>query len=239
MIWVAIAVLAALSLAPTLWAVRRQGVPRGRRDAALALHRAQLDELDRDLGEGRLPQAEHGRARLEVQRRLLAEAEREEAPATRASRGPLLAAMLMVPAAAVGLYALGGRPDLPGAPLAGRLAASKGTVARDDELIDELRHQLTQLDQHSDQALQGWRILGQAEAGRGNWAAAADAWRHSLAIRFDATIAAEAAESATRAEGRVSAQSAALFRQALDAGPADAPWHGMAVSRLAEASHQQ
>ncbi len=239
MIWVAVVVLAGLSLAPALWSVRGSVAARGRRDSAVALHRAQLAELDRDLGEGRIAAPEHARARLEVQRRLLAEAERPEAAAGRAARAPLVTALVLVPLAAVGLYLAGGQPGLPGAPLAARLAAERGTQARDDALIEDLRRQLATLDQSSPQALQGWRILGQAEASRGRWAQAGEAWRRSLAIRFDPTIAAEAAEAATRAEGRVSAQSAGLFRQALDGGPGDAPWHEMAVNRLAEASHQK
>ncbi len=229
--------LAVLCLLPVLWALRGTASVRGRRDSALALHRAQLTELDRDLAEGRLPAAEHDRARLEVQRRLLLEAGREEGAPPRASRRPVLLAAVLVPLCALALYLTGGRPDLPGAPLAARRAAAAGGAARDDELIGELRRQVASLDPHSDQALQGWRILGQAEAARGRWAEAAQAWRHSLDARFDPTIAAEAAEAATRAEGHVSPASVALFRRALEAGPADAPWHALAVDRLAQASH--
>ena len=42
----------------------------------MALHRAQLAELDRDLAEGRIAAAEHANAVLEVQRRLLTAARR-------------------------------------------------------------------------------------------------------------------------------------------------------------------
>jgi cytochrome c-type biogenesis protein CcmH len=54
MIWLAIAVLAGVSLAPLAMSLRRAAVTRSRRDAAIALHRAQLAELDRDLADGRI-----------------------------------------------------------------------------------------------------------------------------------------------------------------------------------------
>ena len=95
--------LAVLALAPlviSLWRVRS---PRGRRDSALALHRAQLEELDRELEAGRLGAAEHAGAKLEVQRRLLAVAEAPDEKARPASKGPLIVACILVPLAAEGL----------------------------------------------------------------------------------------------------------------------------------------
>ena len=47
-------------------------------------------------------------------------------------------------------------------------------------------------------------------------------------------LAAMAADAASRAEGRISPDSAALFRQALAAAPADAPWRSVVEQRLAE-----
>ena len=74
MIWLAIALLAAIALAPLALSLRRTAAARGRQEAAIALHRAQLAELDRDLADGRIAAAEHANAVLEVQRRLLAAA---------------------------------------------------------------------------------------------------------------------------------------------------------------------
>ena len=69
MIWLSIVVVALVAMAPLGVSVWRGGGLRSRREAALALHRAQLTELDRDLAEGRLLATEHEAARLEVQRR--------------------------------------------------------------------------------------------------------------------------------------------------------------------------
>ena len=66
--------MAAIALAPLALSLRRTAAARGRQEAAIALHRAQLAELDRDLADGRIAAAEHANAVLEVQRRLLAAA---------------------------------------------------------------------------------------------------------------------------------------------------------------------
>ncbi|MFT8775988.1 MAG: c-type cytochrome biogenesis protein CcmI, partial [Gluconacetobacter liquefaciens] len=62
--------------------------------------------------------------------------------------------------------------------------------------------------------------------------------RQATAIQFIPEIAARAAEAQTLADGRVTPESAALFRRALDAAPADAPWRMAAQQRIAESEHQ-
>ena len=108
MIWIALLALSLVALAPLTVSLLRGSTARGRRDAALARHRAQLVELDRELAEGRLGETEHASAKLEVQRRLLAVADSIDAPPERARRFPLVAALSLVPAAALGLYLLAG-----------------------------------------------------------------------------------------------------------------------------------
>src|SRR5436309_1924680 len=113
MIWLAIVLLAAIALAPLALSLRRAEVARSRREAAIALHRAQLAELERELADGRIAPAEHANAVLEVQRRLLAAAGGpEDAPQT-GSRSPVLIALALVPLGAVALYVVGGYPNLP------------------------------------------------------------------------------------------------------------------------------
>jgi cytochrome c-type biogenesis protein CcmH len=236
MIWIGLLVVAIVAMLPLGLALRGGAMARGRRDAALALHRAQLHELDRDLAEGRIAATEHAQARLEVQRRLLAAAEAVEATPTRASRTPLLLVLGLVPLCAFILYLVGGSPLMPAEPLAGRIASARAEMAQADALLTQLRGRLATLDPHSDQARVGYTLLGNVESSRGDWAAAAAAWRVALADRFDPTLAAETAEAATRAEGSVSPASADLFRKALAAAPADAPWRSLAEQRLAQAN---
>ena len=235
MIWLAIALLAAIALAPLALSLRRTAAARGRQEAAVALHRAQLVELDRDLADGRIAAAEHANAVLEVQRRLLAAAGGAETASRSSSRGPVLFALVLVPLGGLVLYLLGGSPELPAVPLADRIAAAQEREVREALLIGQLRQRLSQIDPNTEQARQGYVLLGNAEASRGQLQAAADAWRTALAARFDPTIAAEAAEALTEARGHVDDEAASLFRRAIADAPADAPWRPMAQKRLSEA----
>lgn len=234
MIWLAIALLAAIALAPLALSLRRIAAARGRQEAAVALHSAQLVELDRDLADGRIAAAEHANAVLEVQRRLLAVAGGTETAPRSSSRGPVLLALVLVPLGGLVLYLLGGSPELPAVPLADRIAAAQEREARETALIGQLRARLSQIDPHGEQARQGYVLLGNAEASRGRLQEAADAWRTALAARFDPTIAAEAAEALTEAHGQVDDEAASLFRRAIAESPADAPWRPMAQKRLSE-----
>jgi cytochrome c-type biogenesis protein CcmH len=234
MIWLAIALLAAIALAPLALSLRQAAVARSRRDAAIALHRGQLAELDRDLADGRIVAAEHASALLEVQRRLLnAAGGTEDAPRT-SSTSPILMALALVPLGAFALYVVGGNPNLPAAPLAERIAVAQQRAEQEAALIARLRRRLATLDPHSEQARQGYVLLGNAEVSRGRLKAAADAWRTALATRFDATLAAETAEAISETEGRVTDEAVRLFRRALAESPADAPWRPMAQKRLSE-----
>jgi len=229
MIWVLLAALAVAALAPLGITLLRARTGRGRRDAALALHRAQLAELDADLAEGRIGAAEHAAATLEVQRRLLAADEAEATP-TRASRAPLLAALALVPLAAFGLYLIQGVPDMPSAPYEQRQAAAR----QEDALINQLRARLAVMDPKDDRTRQGFLLLGNAEAQREHWPAAVDAYRKALALRFDPALAARTAEAITMGAGGVTDDARKLYQQALDTAPKDAPWRGMVEQRLAQ-----
>lgn len=234
MIWLAAVLLACAALAPLALTLRPTLGARGRREAALALHRAQLAELDRDFAEGRIAPAEHGGAVLEVERRLLGAAGAVEPAARAAPRGPVWVALVLVPIAAALLYLTGGSPGLPAAPLKSRIAAAELRVREEAAMVERLRAVLGALDPRSEQAREGYVLLGGAEARLGNLGAAAAAWKTALAARFDPTLAAEAAEASVEANGRVTDEAAALFRRALAKAPADAPWRTMAERRLAE-----
>ena len=239
MIWlcVAAAVLLLCALAPAGLALRRRVQFRGRRDAAMALYRAQATELDRDLGEGRISASEHATALLEVQRRLLAASDTQDSPASAADRGPLILGLTLVPMAAVGLYLVAGRPELPSQPLASRITAAEKRLAEEASMADQLRAVLANVDPHSDKARQGEVMLGNLEADQGDFAGAADAWGKALAVKFEPLLAAQVADATMRAEGRLSDASAALFRQALASAPPGAPWRGEVEQRLAQATH--
>lgn len=231
MIWLAVAMLVVLALLPAIWTSRTgAGIgTRGRREAALALHRAQLLELERDLAECRIGAEDYRTARLEVQRRLLAAAESQEAPPTprTSSNAVLWACLALAPFATVALYSVAGRPELsrPATPQAGPSEA---------QLIEQLRGVLARMDPHSPQAVQGNLLLAHVEESRGDDAAAAAAWQAALAARFDPQTAIHAAEALTRAAGTTTPDAVTLYRRALAAAPPDASWRAALEQRLAE-----
>ncbi len=235
--------LGAAVLLPAMRALfGREAALRDRHAPALALHRAQLRELERDRVDGLIDGPEHGAARLEVERRLLAAADAQNvAPEAASGRPRELAGavvLALVLPAALGLYLLGGHPELPAQPERLRMAQADARARQDDALIATLRQGLAGLDPATPEARQGFVLLGQVEASRGNLQAAAAAWRVALSHGFDATLAMQAAEAQTRADNGVSPASAALFRRALDAAPADAPWRQLAEQRLAQGEHR-
>ncbi len=229
---IALVILALLPLAVTL---RRDRTGRDRREAAMALHRGQLAELERDLAEGTLAETEYAAARLEVQRRLLAAAELAPTARHAGPRAIAYAVPFVVPLAAALLYMVGGQPRMPAMPLSARTALATQRVAETDTLIRTLRDRLSKLDQTSELAREGYVLLGNAEEGRGNLPGAAEAWRKAVAIRFEPDLAAMAAEARTMVEGGlVDAEAADLFARALAAAPQDAPWRETAQKRLAQ-----
>jgi cytochrome c-type biogenesis protein CcmH len=233
MIWLAIALLAALAMAPAAYGAWRGAQIRGRRDAAMALHRAQLTELDRDLAEGRLLESEHAGARLEVQRRLLGDAALTEAATRRSSPVLLVTICALAPAAALLLYVAEGHPDYAAQQKAA--AEEAAGAEKDAAVIAQLRAILATMDPKSQQAHEGFLILGRAELARGHLAEAAEAWRQALADKYEPQLAAETAEIMTEAEGHTSPEALALFKKALADAPPDAPWRSMAQKRITEA----
>lgn len=235
MIWLAVAILATIALAPMALAFRQTAPARARRDAALALHRAQLAEIDRDLAEGRLDAAEHDAARLEIQRRLLAADAAAEPTERHGARTPLLLLLPLIAGAGLLLYLAGGTPQMPAQPLAWRIAETERHAAREDSLITELRQRIAALPKDSPRRREGLMILGNAEASRGHMAEAANAWREILAMGFDPTLAAMTGAAIFQAEGKVTDEALTLFRRALAEAPPDAPWRPMAERMIQRA----
>lgn len=121
-----LALMTAAAIFAVLWPLsRRPSVPAGGYD--VAVYRDQLEEVERDRKAGLIPDAEAEAARLEISRRLLGAADREVKPSSEASgslwrrRIAALVALIALPVIAAGLYINWGSPNLPGAPLAGRL----------------------------------------------------------------------------------------------------------------------
>ncbi|MBW4024824.1 MAG: c-type cytochrome biogenesis protein CcmI [Proteobacteria bacterium] len=196
MIWIGFIVLSMIVMTPFVVAQGRIRL-RGRREAALTLYRAQLTELELEGERGRIGPAEQSQARLEIERRLLAMAAAPEQALPRAGRiGWVLPSLIvLLPLAALALYLPGATPNMPAAPLAPRIAAAEEQLQQEHAMLALLRAKIGTLDPHSEQARQGYILMGNLQAGMGDAAAASAAWGKALAIRPDPKLAALKAEA--------------------------------------------
>jgi cytochrome c-type biogenesis protein CcmH len=154
MFWILVAGMTAAAVLAVLWPLAR-GAKETRSGSDVDVYRDQLEEIDRDLKFGQIGAAEAEAARIEVSRRLIAAAEmagpitiaRDDAAAHRRDRRsrkkpsrrrveakqPSRRLRLGVGAAAVMLICVGtffvylkvGSPNLPGQPIAARIAAAQ------------------------------------------------------------------------------------------------------------------
>ena len=111
--------------------VRRRVDRSERQDHGIAVFREQLAELERDRQGGRIDDIQAESARIEIERRILAESETRsetingDSLVERRRRRIFVASTIvifLVPAATLGLYVTLGTPGLPDAPLADRAA---------------------------------------------------------------------------------------------------------------------
>ena len=230
----AFALLATLAMLPLAVSIHRSAPARDKREAAVAMCRAQLAELDRDLADGQIGVAEHASARLEVQRRLLTAADAQEEMLGGDVKTPLRTALFVVPMTALTLYLPDSSPSIPSANHSTMVAQAEAAPGQVNASITKLRARLATLDPKSEAARAAYTELGKAEASRGNMAAAAAFWGLALAVHFDPTLAVVTAEALTETVGHVTAESAALFRRALAEAPASASWRSIAQRRLNE-----
>lgn len=234
MIWIGLALLSLAALLPLGIAIERETRAIGRREASLNLNRAQLLEVERDLGPAHLTEADRTGVLADAQRRVLRSADEKEAALNDGTRTPLFIALAVVPAIALALYLTNGSPNLPSV-LGGSLVAEPTLPpAAEDKLLAGLRARAVSLPKGSAEARSAYIALGRAEANHGDMSAAAAAWNTALASGFDPTLAAATAEALSEAEGHVDARAKVLFQQALTNAPPDAPWRSMVVRRLAE-----
>ncbi len=137
MVWFVLAGLTAFAVLAAIWPLLRAwSGPQDDASASseAAFYKAQLDEIQRDVERGQLPQSEAANARAEAARRLIAaDAESPGQSAAPCTRNRLAAAALIVigvPAIAFPLYALLGQPQMRDEPLAAREPATH--AAADD-----------------------------------------------------------------------------------------------------------
>jgi cytochrome c-type biogenesis protein CcmH len=157
MLWIIFAALTGLAVFSILWPLA--GTPRteSRGAAEGAFYRAQIAEIDRDARQGLVTAEDAEGAKAEAARRFIAVAEKagKEEPAPLARSGRLariasIAALIFVPAFALGLYHLTGNPALPDQPLSARLQNPPNSGPDHAELIAAIEKIESHLAQHPD-----------------------------------------------------------------------------------------
>lgn len=236
LLWLLIAAVTAAAITYILRTVLGEGRAHGSREAGIAVYQDQLEELDRDVEKGILPEAEAASARIEISRRLLAAADSEgvEPGVARAGRSKvfLIAVVGVLPVCVLAIYLAMGSPGLPGQPYAERLEKPldqlpvEGLVARLEE----------QLKQKPDDAT-GWRLIAPVYLQLGRYSDAINAFGTIMQLEGrDADALAGLGEALTLSgDGMVPPPA----RQAFEAALGEDPAHPRARFYLALAKAQR
>ena len=222
MIWAAFAALTLVTVAALIWPViRNAGAKAGQSEADLAVYRAQMAEVERDLGDGLLTDAEAGTARTEVKRRLLAAGRRQtdenplDVPALR--MGAVTGVAVLVPFTALAIYLTVGSPALPGAPITERRAEALDHPDQADVsiLIEQLADRLREDPDSSE----GWVLLARSYRQLDRARDAATAYRRAVSTgSSDPIVLAEFGEALIAASsGTVTPEAVTVLRAVLQA----------------------
>ncbi len=193
--------------------------------ADMDVYRQQLDELADDVAQGRVGPAEAKMTRAEIARRLIA-AERSAGAAHAAAGGSglrrrvvAILGLLAVPVFSLSLYMFTGAPEMPGQPLAARIAAASG-----DQGIEALVGRVEDHLARNPEDGSGWEVLAPVYMRIGQPAEAVTAWRN--AIRILGSTAARQAELGealvAMQSGMVTADARQAFQAAIEQDPAAA-----------------
>jgi cytochrome c-type biogenesis protein CcmH len=220
MLWVAFALMTGASVLCALWPLsRRRSAPEGQA-RAIAFHKAQLAEIERDVARGQLPPGEAASARAEAARRLIAASDAAKAEPKAAQddralmrrRAAVLIILVVVPTVTFGLYWRLGSPNLPDQPILARAA--------DPAQTGELGAALAKIEAHlladpSDG--RGFKVIAPVYMRLSRFEEAAKAYEAALRLLGeDARMRADYGEALTAAAGGiVTAQARAAFEQAL------------------------
>jgi cytochrome c-type biogenesis protein CcmH len=225
-LWVLLIAVTALTLAWVGWPLLRPKAITEERDAFdAAVYLDQLEELEKDLARGLVEDSQAEAARTEIERRLLAASRTSADPApTHARRHLMLAGILalVIPLAALSLYAQLGSPELPDQPLAQRAPVETQT----SPIVAQARERLREAEQRalaSPEDSQTWFDLGRLRLVSGDNDGAVEALARALALGEErADIASAYGEAVTRqADGAVTAEARRAFTIAFNGNPED------------------
>ncbi len=227
MMWIVIALMTAATVAALAWPLlRSSGSAADRRDYGLTVYRAQLKEIERDLASGVLSADQAAAARVEIQRRMLAE-DRQQGATGQAGVPPhyrafaLAVAAGIVPLGAILIYLTLGRPGAPDMPLASRQAEiqaiAEGSAALTGE-VEALRGRLA--DNPADR--ESWLRLGDVLRQMERFEESAEAYRRAAHLEADPESFGLYAEMLVLAQqGTVPVEARSVFEHVLASSPGD------------------
>ena len=219
-LWLIFALMTAAAIFAVLWPLARNAPVNSGSD--LKVYRDQLEEIGRDREAGRLGDAEAEAASLEVSRRLLAAADREDAfetldnPSLWRRRAVALVALILIPAGVGGFYFTRGSPNLPGAPLSAR-----ANIPAEQRSIQNLVAQVEAHLERNPQDGRGWEVLAPVYSRLGRFDDAVKARRNALHLLGPSTERqADLGEAlVAEANGIVTAEAKKVFESAAAAAP--------------------
>lgn len=222
MIWLGFAVLTLITVAALAWpAARGQHNARSDGEADEAVYRGQLDEVNRDLSDGLISDAEAETARVEIQRRLLAANRRAQTSSTRdvpALRMAMVASIaVVVPFSSLAIYVALGSPGQQGVPVEQRRAEALEHPDQAD--LDVLIEQLSDRLRQDPDSTEGWILLARSYQQMDRMGEAISAYRRALATGVeDPAVYAEFGDALIAANnGTVPLEAVDVFRAVLNA----------------------
>jgi cytochrome c-type biogenesis protein CcmH len=184
MIWALIAVMTAVAVMAVLWPLSRRAQDLRAGDD-VAVYKDQLEEIERDQSFGLIAPAEADAARVEVSRRLIAAADAAGAMRPTAASGSqrsrrvvAVGALVGVPVCAIAVYLAFGSPDLPGQPLAARVAQAHGGEQSVEAMFARVEQHL---EQNPDDG-RGWEVVAPIYMRLGRFGDAVKARRNALRL---------------------------------------------------------
>lgn len=227
-VWIVLTVLITLAAVALVIPLLRPRAGEGQGGVtAVGILKDQLAALDAQEKAGEVTAEEAARLKLEIERRMLAEAREGEAPARPLKDRTLLLLAFGVAGGvalgAAGLYAVMGKP---GAPSATQQAAPLAGADADHPGGGDIQSQILQLQQQlqaNPNDAEGWRLLGWSYFQTGAFSEAAVAYGRAAALQPDnADHPSAQGESLVQAAGgQVTPAAAEAFRAALRINPQD------------------
>ena len=221
MLWFVLALMTAAGIVAVLWPLARRTPLSAGSD--IAVYRDQLEEIERDRAAGLIGEREAEAAHVEVSRRLIAAADAVTlAPPPKAlawrRRAAALAALILLPVGAAGLYSQLGSPDLEGQ----MQAARRETPSEPRPMVEMVGRVEEHLAKNPEDG-RGWEVLGMVYMRLARFDDAAKARRNSLRLLGQtAEREANLGEALTGAQnGIVSAEAKEAFDRAVRLDPND------------------